>query len=64
MCSFNSGEEAYLQQTDLPPPETPTLQEQFFQNLTQFSQGNSVLDAPVLTEMVSFQGIHVLLHLS
>jgi hypothetical protein len=33
-----------------------------FQKLTQFSQGNNVLDAPAPKQMVFFLDLHVFLH--
>jgi hypothetical protein len=47
MCSFNLPEQAYLEQTDPIFPLYPLSSRKYsFQNLTQFSQGNNVLDAP------------------
>jgi hypothetical protein len=47
MCFFKSAEQAYLEQTEF----LPTLKHLFcrnnsFQKLTQFSQGNNILDTP------------------
>jgi hypothetical protein len=39
--------------------EISDLKKDFFQKLTQFSQGNNVLDSTALTHMLFFQEIHV-----
>jgi hypothetical protein len=47
MCFFNTAEQAYLEQIECFPPLKTLLGRQYsFQKLTQFSQGNNMLDAP------------------
>jgi hypothetical protein len=56
MCFFPLAEQAYLEQND--PFSTLKIlicRKCSFQKQTQFSQGNSLLDALPLTQMVSFE---------
>jgi hypothetical protein len=47
MCSFNLPEQAYLEQIEpISTLYSLSSTKSSFQNLTQFSQGNNVLDAP------------------
>jgi hypothetical protein len=46
MCFFNSGEKAYLEQTQpLSTLKFLSCREYFFQKISQFSHGNNMLDA-------------------
>jgi hypothetical protein len=48
MSMFNSAEQAYLEQNKHFSPLKMLISRQYyFQRLTQFSQGNNVLDAPL-----------------
>jgi hypothetical protein len=47
MCFFKSAEQAYLKQREpIPTLKNLSCKMYSFQKLTQFSQGNNVLDAP------------------
>jgi hypothetical protein len=47
MCFFNSGEQAYLNQTELIANlKVLGFRKYSYPKLTQFSQANNVLDAP------------------
>jgi hypothetical protein len=47
MCFFNLGESSYLEQTEpISTLKTLSYRKYSFQQLTQFSQGNNILDAP------------------
>jgi hypothetical protein len=47
MCFFNSAKYVYLEQTEhISTLETMLCRMYYFQKLTQFTQGNDVVDAP------------------
>jgi hypothetical protein len=46
MCFLNSAEKANLEQTALLPLENRKCRKYSFQKLTQFTEGNKVLDLP------------------
>jgi hypothetical protein len=62
ICFFNSVEYAYLEQNEsVSTRKQLSLSKYSFQKLTQFSQGNNVLDAPTSHTHDFLQEIHVFL---
>jgi hypothetical protein len=65
MCLFNSAEYVNLEQTEhLYTLKTRIHRNYSFEKLTQFAQGNNMLDARALTHKVFFREIPVFLQVS